>query len=331
MISLESLQDDALKTLSQLLAPGTQVALLDFPRHQNAGDSFIWLGTLAYLKQLGVTVKYVADVHVFNEDDLRRRLPVGPILITGGGNFGDRWEEHQAFREMIMATFSDRKIIQLPQSLDFETPVGLARAQRVITSHPDLSIMLRQSVDMQRAEEWFPSTTRLFCPDLALGLGQLGRIGTASHDAVLLLRQDSESVTNDDLSAFSGLNYLLTDWSLSSGDQWWWKLYRMPENIARVVPVVRPALLDAIEWSYVRAAHLNLTGGQKTISRGKVLVTDRLHGMFLGALMGIPTIAMDNANGKVAGIFQDYMHHFPHVQMASSLGDAAVKATSLLS
>lgn len=330
MISLKSLQDDALKTLSLLLTPGTHVALLDFPRHQNAGDSFIWLGTLAYLDQLEVSVDYVADVHCFDAHELRRRVPEGPILITGGGNFGDRWHEHQDFREMVISTFSDRKIIQLPQSLDFESPAGLEKAQGAINSHPDLTLMLRQSIDMKRAEGWFPSSRRIFCPDLALGLGQLRRIGNPVHDVVLLLREDSEAVTGRDLRAFSDLDYTITDWNLNTRGRLLWKLYRMPENVARVLPFIRYTLLNAIQWSYVRAARLNLLGGQQIVSRGRILVTDRLHGMFLGALMGIPTIALDNANGKVSGIFGDYMQGFPHVQMAGSLDDAAHKAKELI-
>ncbi|MGX5714861.1 polysaccharide pyruvyl transferase family protein [Arthrobacter sp. MAHUQ-56] len=330
MITLESLQADAMKSLSRMLEPGTHVALLDFPRHQNAGDSFIWLGTLAYLEKLGVTVDYVADLHVFDADDLRRRLPAGPILITGGGNFGDRWKEHQKFRELVISSFPERKIIQLPQSLDFESSAGLAEAQKVLNFHPDLTIMLRQSVDMKRAEEWFPQARRVYCPDLALGLGRLKSPSQATHDAVLLLRQDSESVTRGNVDAFSDMEYLVTDWNLGAFDQFLWKLYRMPENIARVVPASRRPLLSSIQWTYVRAASLNLTAAQKNVSRGRVLVTDRLHGMFLGALMGIPTIALDNANGKVAGVFEDYVSQFPHVQMAESLEDSASKARSVL-
>ncbi|WP_269938271.1 polysaccharide pyruvyl transferase family protein [Arthrobacter sp. HY1533] len=331
MNPLLALQSDATKILSSLLPSGTHVALLDFPRHQNAGDSFIWLGTLMYLKEIGVSVDYVADVHCFDIADLRRCVPTGPILITGGGNFGDRWTEHQNFREMLITSFPDRQIIQLPQSLDFESKDGLEKAQIALNGHPDLTILLRQSVDMARAKEWFPNSEHIFCPDLALGLGKLEKNGQAAHDVVLLLREDSEAVAGRDVAAFSELEYKLTDWHLDLKSQFMWHIYRLPENIARVLPISRPHLLNAIQWSYVKAANLNLRGGIKTVSMGRVLVTDRLHGMFLGALLGLPTIAIDNANGKVLGIFRDYLNTFTHVEMAESLDDAARRAKSILS
>lgn len=327
---LRSLQDDTRATLSSVLPSGTHVALLDFPRHQNAGDSFIWLGTLAYLKTLGVTVSYAADVFCFDEADLRRKLPNGPILITGGGNFGDRWREHQAFREELISTFPDRQIIQLPQSLDFETSEGLDQACRLINGHKNLTLMFRQTKDMERSADWFPSATRIYCPDLALGMGELTRPKAATLDVLLLLRDDSESVTDRRLDSFKELNYKVTDWNLRQLDQALWLAYRMPENVARVLTPTRRALLNTIKWTYEQAARLNLRAAQRTVSQGQVLVTDRLHGMFLGALMGMPTIALDNANGKVSGIYSDYMNDFPNVHMVDSLEQAAEIASTFV-
>lgn len=330
MNPLISLQDEARNTLGSLLPPGSRVALLDFPRHQNAGDSFIWLGAMAYLQQLGVRVEYMADVFCFDPSDLRRRLPEGPILITGGGNFGDRWHEHQAFRELVVTEFPDRQIIQLPQSLDFETTEGLERAQQILNKHSDLTLMFRQSKDLHRAADWFPTSRHVYCPDLALGLGFLDRSQAPDCDVLLLLRNDAESITDRSQNVFSDIQHEVTDWTLNTVDQCLWAVYRMPENIARVVTPLRNRLQGSIQWSYGRAAHLNLRGARRTLSRGRILVTDRLHGMFLGALMGIPTIAMDNANGKISAIFSDYIQSFPDVYMVDTLSEAAAKAKELL-
>ncbi|MFC8038922.1 polysaccharide pyruvyl transferase family protein [Paenarthrobacter sp. NPDC057355] len=330
MNPLNCLQDEARGVLTSILPAGTRVALLDFPRHQNAGDSFIWLGALAYFKQLGVRVDYVADIFCFDPSDLRKRLPKGPILITGGGNFGDRWMEHQAFRERIVSEFPDRQIIQLPQSLDFESKRGLERAQRVLNAHENLTLMFRQTADMERAAKWFPTSRHVYCPDLALGLGQIDRPRQASCDVLLLLRNDSESITRHNLDSFAQLAHEVTDWRLSGISQLLWLAYRLPENVARVLSPFRYTLQSVIAWTYLRAARLNLEASAKTLSRGRVVVTDRLHGMFLGALLGIPTIAMDNANGKVAAIFSDYMSNFDNIHMVDSLDEAAEKATEIL-
>ena len=96
---------------------GQPFALVDFPDHANVGDSAIWLGTTAFFRrQHAVEPRYVASIAAFSPAALRRAHPEGPILIHGGGNFGDLWPRHQAFRERLLETFPDRLIVQLPQS-----------------------------------------------------------------------------------------------------------------------------------------------------------------------------------------------------------------------
>ncbi|RUV24750.1 exopolysaccharide biosynthesis protein, partial [Mesorhizobium sp. M1A.T.Ca.IN.004.03.1.1] len=75
----------------------------DFPDIRNCGDSAIWLGEMAYLKdRFGKRPDYVSRLYDFSADELKRRVPTGPIFIHGGGNFGDIWVAHQDFREAIM-------------------------------------------------------------------------------------------------------------------------------------------------------------------------------------------------------------------------------------
>jgi hypothetical protein len=41
------------------------------------------------------------------------------ILLSGGGNLGDFWVEHQRLREHVVQDFPRHKIIQLPQTMFF--------------------------------------------------------------------------------------------------------------------------------------------------------------------------------------------------------------------
>jgi exopolysaccharide biosynthesis predicted pyruvyltransferase EpsI len=43
--------------------------------------------------------------------------PDDPILLHGGGNFGDVWPGFQRFREQVIRESPNRRIIQLPQTI----------------------------------------------------------------------------------------------------------------------------------------------------------------------------------------------------------------------
>lgn len=111
-------------------------ALVDFPNHPNVGDSAIWLGEETYLeKKLGRAPSYVCTYDTWSKEDFEKAVPVGPILIHGGGNFGDLWPSHQEFRLKLLSEFPDRQIIQLPQTIHFSSTASLKQAADIINSH----------------------------------------------------------------------------------------------------------------------------------------------------------------------------------------------------
>ena len=122
--ALKSALHDALAALPAF----ETCALLDYPNYLNVGDHLIGLGTLLYLTQTrGARVSYVANPKNFSEADLAARVGEGPILLQGGGNFGDIWPVNQAFRERIVERYRDRPLILLPQTLHFREQAALER------------------------------------------------------------------------------------------------------------------------------------------------------------------------------------------------------------
>jgi hypothetical protein len=99
---IESLRTAIDDILGPILAGTRRVALLDFPTHANVGDSAIWLGTLAYLREKGKVVCYSCDHDTYSRDTLAERLDDGIILLSGGGNFGDIWKQPQRLREQVV-------------------------------------------------------------------------------------------------------------------------------------------------------------------------------------------------------------------------------------
>lgn len=316
MDTVDRFQAETMNVLATVLRGARMAALLEFPNHQNAGDSLIYLGERAYLRQLGVEIGYVADVARYNPDELRRRAPSGPVLIQGGGNLGDTWVEIQKFRERVVAEFPDRQIIQLPQSINFEHQDNIECARAVFESHPDFTLMVRDRVSEKKAGLLFPQTPAVLCHDMAFGIGrQVVRRPTIG--AVALLRQDLEkSAATDLLESAVDRSY---DWGWAGFHGALWPIVKTPGRVARVSPEIGRRIYGLLEWEYDAIAKINLIDARRKLSIAHTVVTDRLHAGVLAALMGREAILVDNNYGKLRAIYQDQLCLFPTVQYAGTV------------
>ena len=140
-----------LTELRRLLPPGRPVVYLDYPVHLNVGDQLINLGTECFLDDNGVRV--VGRYSLFNcPADLHRRIPADAIiLLHGGGNLGDLYPDHEAFRERIVESCPDHRIIVLPQTLHFAAEAGFAAAAAIYRRHPALTLCVRDHASLAKA------------------------------------------------------------------------------------------------------------------------------------------------------------------------------------
>jgi exopolysaccharide biosynthesis predicted pyruvyltransferase EpsI len=307
--ALISLTQSRIKALLQPLLAGTErIALLDYPNHSNVGDSAIWLGELAFLRSCGLPRPvYVCDIATYSSERLRTALGSGTILLHGGGNLGDLWPQHQRFRERIILDFPNNPIIQLPQSIHYQDPVALDNTRAILDGHASLTLLLRDehSLNMSRANFRAPSH---LCPDMAFFLGELRGVARPRRDIVWLARRDTEARTDwypepsDEVEVVDWLDEPVTIANKLE------ELLRHPlENRpngfrALAMPVAR--LRD-------RIARDRLRRGVRLLSRGRVVITDRLHAHILCLLLGIPHVLVDNSYGKLSRFFEAWTHDAP--------------------
>jgi exopolysaccharide biosynthesis predicted pyruvyltransferase EpsI len=291
-------------TVSRFVERRQPYALVDFPNHSNVGDSAIWLGEVKLLRSLaGRPASYVCDYSNFDAAKLCETS--GPIFIHGGGNLGDLWPEHQAFRERIVSEFRDRQIIQLPQTIHFTDPKVADNFARAVSQHPNFRLMVRDEPSRAFARSNFECEV-ILAPDSAIFLN-LSRIGSPTHDTVLLLRTDKEKGTIP-----AGLAGHITDWLVDAADL----EAQAEKHIRRVCHLSLRRRRSMVPDDYVRArfdglARARVNRGMALLSSGRTVITDRLHGHILCALAGIPHRIIDNNYGKVIAYYRQWMKDIP--------------------
>ncbi|UWU25475.1 polysaccharide pyruvyl transferase family protein (plasmid) [Rhizobium sp. CB3060] len=287
------------------------LAILDFPDIRNCGDSAIWLGEMAYLKRRhGKRPTYVSRIDDFSPEQLERTMPTGPIFIHGGGNFGDIWDAHQDFREKVLEQFPHRLVIQFPQSIHYNSPARLTQSARVIGRHKRFVLLVRDEHSKEFALKHFDCEVRL-CPDMAFSIGAI-QPKEPEVPVLAMLRSDLEKVGDADLSAYPDIPK--EDWITESA-----RRVRIAKALGAATALLdlKPAEMRLRKLD--AAAHNRLGRGIRQISRGRALVTDRLHVHICSILLGRPHAVLDNSYGKI----RRFMDAF------SGGTDLAYRATSL--
>ncbi len=329
--TIARLQKSIETVLSQVIFPG-KCALVDFPKHSNVGDSAIWLGEVQHLHDRGFEIVYTCDVTNYRSGRLRRTLPSsGTIFLHGGGNLGDLWPTHQALRERVIEDFPDRRIVQLPQSMEFRSEANLSRAKSVFEAHPDLTLLLRDQPNYEKALASF-DVPLVLCPDMALLLGKLSRPSPPSCPIAWLARQDIEQrpgscpPSQPDVRVF--------DWLQTASTPQQQSLQRFAHRLSKNVLYG----LDPLCASVRRKSHLQLslhhatshvTRGISLLSAGRVVVTDRLHGHLLSLLLNIPHVVLDDMYGKCRAFYDSWTKDSCLVHWAVDPAEA-IRLASLL-
>lgn len=171
--------------------------LLDYPSYSNLGDHLIWLGNILYIvKHRKAKIDYVSSIgNDFSESDFFNRSKGGPILLNGGGNFGDMWPFFQQFREKIIKQYRDRSIVILPQTIYYSSEEALAQSAKVLNDHPDLTIFVRDDRSFAIAQQAFFKCKVYQAPDMAFQMVDLPKINlnpSRSNRTLYLCRYDRE-------------------------------------------------------------------------------------------------------------------------------------------
>jgi pyruvyl transferase EpsO len=329
-MDLDALQNRLVAALAPQIE-GRRVALLDFPNHTNCGDSAIVLGEERLFRTLSARVVHRSDHVNFREDALRRLPRDVVILLHGGGNMGDLWPAFQSLREQVIAGFPDRTIVQLPQSIEYRDEANAARMREVAGAHRDFHLLVRERRSQELATRLLGVEAALV-PDMAFMLEPRTRTAAPVEDVLALCRTDKEA-TSAIAARAEAAGLPVVDW-LHEPDAVTNRRRVTQERLARRahwfnrIPV--PAVSGALtRFAYEPLARMRLDYGLGLISRGRAVLTDRLHAHVMCSLLGIPSVAVDTGYGKIRGVHELWMADAPINRLAGSFEEALPLAREL--
>jgi pyruvyl transferase EpsO len=297
-------------------------ALLDYPNHDNIGDSAIFVGEVDYVSHRKMVPSYISGLGSNSWFDLEKSIGEGPILLHGGGNLGDIWGDFQNFRESVLERYVGRPVLQFPQTIYFRSEDAADRFARIVERHGAFTLLVRDRPSYEFAKRKLQCDVHL-CPDMAFAMRPLHRLAP-QQDLLLHLRLDQEAAQDYATSELElPAKSIRRDWPEETGKE----VEKWFRNA-----LIKAAFSDlsslqfdrkSIKWH--RRAHVaryRVERGVKLLSTGKAVITDRLHGHILCCLLDIPHVALDNSYGKLSGFMEAWGTNTPRSRLASSLEEA---------
>lgn len=304
-----------------------RICIIDPPGHPNVGDNAILLGELDFIARHFPKAElsfYDVDSYTPGADCFIEKADV--LLIHGGGNFGDIWPHHHRLRMRILDRFPHKPVLQMPQSIHFDADRELQATAAVIGRHRNFTLTVRDGRSFDYARRHFDCNVVL-SPDMAFAMRPIPR-GRLAVDCLCLMRTDKEALTSrddvQDLLAKTDRSFEMVDWlddprgpTAQLDKRLKWLTSKLP---AAVAPFRSGVMLLRHRYASQRVAF-----GVALLSRGGMVITDRLHAHILCCLLGIPHQFFDSYDGKISAFHSTWTGTIENAQQISSLAQLAAR------
>lgn len=312
-VLIEQLQLKAKNILDALIPDDAEIILLDYPHHPNVGDSLIWLGEIAYLKSRGMSPKYVSDFENYSKEHIQKSLNEKTIILFhGGGNFGTIYKHHHDFKLKVMSDFYDVPIIQLPQTIKFEDEEATKVTAAAIKKHGNFTLLARSQKSFDFSLAYF-SAKCILCPDMAFFIGSIKTQHPSIVERFFLLRTDAEKANDANMcppNIASGKSFEVDDWLDMSRIENFVHRVERHHLIRKILTALNPSN-QVLLFLWNLLCTLRMHRGVAKLSKGGVVVTDRLHAHILSVLMYKPHVLVDNSYGKLLQFYQAWTKDSP--------------------
>jgi pyruvyl transferase EpsO len=298
--------------------------LLDVPNHRNIGDNLIWKGELEFLSGLPYQHLYTANMHTCRFEKVPDNAV---ILVHGGGNFGDLYPESQQFKLSVIRQFPNHKIIIFPQTAYYKAPGRLQNEAAVFNAHKNLYLCLRDHVSYDMISRYLDKEKLLLLPDMAFCL-DLSAYHTAAETGKALIMKRTDNELNGNFNAAGlmadceGMEVEVRDWPSYGNTQahtrWITRFDSIERKLSELM-VRLPGLNTLVHPAFGLHGANNM---EKYVQQGIAfinsydkVITTRLHGFILAALLNKKIRILDNTYGKNINFYNAWLKGFKNVEI----------------
>jgi pyruvyl transferase EpsI len=254
----------------------------------NLGDVAISYAQFLFLKD-ALPEANIIDVPISKTIEaihyVKKHIKSKDIVTTvGGGNLGDRYDQIEFLRQLIVENFPKQKVVSFPQTIEFaKTMIGnkaLRKAQKVYGRHKNLTFIAREKKSFEDFKTVFPNNNVLLTPDIVMNLSK-EKVQFERKGVLYCLREDDEKLLTKEegnslvkiVNTFFDKNFTY-DTHIGRGD---------------LSASERNGELNKI-WDAFKSSEL--------------VITDRLHGMIFCYITNTPCVVFQNNNHKVKGCYE---------------------------
>ncbi|KAK7094751.1 uncharacterized protein [Littorina saxatilis] len=304
-----------LNLLGDLLAGKKYAVLFGWASFENKGDPAISIGEAVLLEKLDVRLIFYVNVQRCGVNETKHAMALAKrypphevaVLMSGGGNmFG--YNAENVCRRRAIESFPEYQLVIFSQSMYMRSSKANVEALvKLYCCKPKLTILLRDRKSLYIARRLFTNGTRLaLAPDMAFHNGPIARFAPPYYDVLWLYRGDGEKplYSSDSQSLFPS-------WVSYSREEW----------------MSMPSLRGAKTFSTALNVLLH---GYDILQRGRVVITERLHGHILCVLLDIPHVLLDNHDLKLSSYHNTWTRGLSNCRLADNAEDAVRMAVGLL-
>lgn len=283
-----------------------RVIVVGCPDYGNLGDQAIAFAERYFIERsTGVAPTMLYGPLEQYWDFLKKEVKADDVIcLQGGGNMGTLYESYENERLAMIERFKRNRIVLFPQTISYGSTAHERRyikhLRRIYESHPDLHLVARERMSLERMNALFPNANIRLTPDIVLSLSPFVDTEPVEREGLCLcLRADKERRLRKDIAE------VLVD----AAD-------------GRFGASFRTDTMHPSNYLSPEEGELAVRAKIAELSRAKLVVTDRIHGMIFCALSGTPCIALDNSNGKV-GMEYEWLRGLSYMRFARDADEAA--------
>ncbi|MFK4785458.1 polysaccharide pyruvyl transferase family protein [Fusobacterium sp. MFO224] len=269
-----------------------KIIFLLSPEHGNLGDEMIAVATEKILKDK-YGEKRIIEIprksHMKNKEMIRDIINKNDIIfLPGGGNLGDIWLGEEISRRQVIEEYKNNKIIIMPQTIKFLSEKEKNISQKIYSEAEDLTIITREKESFKMAKEIFDKNKILLAPDTVFYLEDdyVKNLPEERDGVIMLMRNDQEKIITSIISK-------------------------------KIKSILKSKNLEIKESGTVvdSRGRINLENREeicldllKDISKHKLVITDRLHGMIFAVITNTPALVFGSSTHKTEGTLKWISH-----------------------